>query len=227
VSPTRTRGGDERWRAKLYPVFFELAELNREFETRFEELQRKVKEQLSSLGSNTSPEFRKEIEQRYYTGLADLDRWYVERLVAINQQYTPVPYNPLAFNYLTLDEPISDQQGIGEYIHFHRHGESLPFTAGNESSGDLAAHDKIARTDRDLFQIMHGKGPIKPFQQNLIHRQLLQIVIAFEKEPLTAEELAECFDHFCACGKDHDADGLRKMRNRFEAELRKKPAEPL
>jgi hypothetical protein len=227
VSAIRAKSGDEGWRPKLYPVFFELALCNKEFETRFGELQRKVKEELSSLGPNASPEIRKENEQRYYGGLAELVRWQEERLIEINQRYTPVPYNPLAFSYLTLDQPVSDQQGIGEYIHFHRHGESLRFTAGNETSGNLVAHDKIARTERDLFQVMHGKGPIKPFQENLTHRQLLQLVIAFEKEPLTAEELAECFDHFCACGKVHDADGLRKMRNRFEAELRKNPAEPL
>lgn len=227
MSPGRKKGGDERWGAKLYPVFSDLAECNREFETRFGNLQRRVEEELCYIGSNAAPEIRKEIEQRYYSGLAELDRWYEERLTEINHRYTPMPYNPLAFSYLTLDQPISDQQGIGEYIHFHRHGESLRFTAADETSGDLDAHDKIARTERDLFQIIHGKGPIKPFQENPSHRQLLQIVIAFEKEPLTADELAECFDHFCACGKDHDADGLRKMRQRLEAELGKKPAEPL
>ena len=222
------KGGDECWRAKLYPVFFDLAECNKEFETRFGDLQRKVKQERSSLGPNASPEIRREIEQRFYGGAAELYRWYEERVTEINQRYTPVPGNPLAFSYLTLDQLVSDEQGISEYIHFHRHGEALGLTAGNETSGDLVAHDKIARTERDLFQIIHGKGPIKPFQENLTHRQLLQIVIAFERELLTAEELADCFDHFCACGrKNHDADGLRKMRKRFEAELRKKPAEPL
>ena len=54
-----------------------------------------------------------------------------------------------------------------------------------------------------------------------------ELVISFESERLTAEELAECFDKYCACRnrkkkkkKAHDMDSLRKMRDRVEAELR-------
>jgi hypothetical protein len=217
VSPVRTKGGDDRWRAKLHAVFFELAELNKEFEHRFAELRSKAKEGLSSA----------RLEECFSRGVADLNEWFEEHLTDINQRYAPMPYNPLAFGYFTLDTPISDGQGLAEYLHFHRHGEALRVTAADDALGDLEAYDKIARTGKELRQVLHGKGPIKSFQENPIHRQLLQILICFEKEALTAEELAECFDHFCACGKDHDADNLRKMRNRLEADLRKNPAKPL
>jgi len=221
VSPI-TKGGDERWRAKLHAVFFELAESNKEFEHRLAELLRKAKEGLSSAGLLDAPQTRKRAEECFSRGIADLNEWFEERLKDINQRYTPMPYNPLAFRYLTLDTPISDRQGIAEYLHFHRHGEALRVTAVDDEQGDLEAYDKIARTGRELRQVLHGKGPIKPFQENPIHRQLLQILICFEKEALTAEESAECFDRFCGCGKEnHDPDGLRKMRNRLEAELRK------
>ena len=168
-----------------------------------------------------TPSLQDEIAGRTVRDTSQLDQWLSERLVDINSRYTVMPYNPLVFSYLTLDPPISDAEGIREYLHFHRHGESLRVTGAKDSGGDLDAWDKIARTERDVRILAYGKGPIKPFQGDLMHRQLLQLVICFESEPLTAEDLAQCFDKYCACGKEsHDADALRKMRNRVEAELR-------
>ncbi len=90
-----------------------------------------------------------------------------------------------------------------------------------DAQGDLNAWDKISRTERDFRILAYGKGPIAPFQEDVVHRQLLELVISFESERLTAEELAECFDRYCACRKKaHDMDSLRKMRDRVEAELR-------
>jgi hypothetical protein len=222
VNAAKTKPGAGDWRNKLHPVFFELAECNKEFEARFAELQEKATQKQTSAEPSSSTETKKTIADEYWKGVAALDRWYEERLIDINERHKPLPYNPLAFSYLTLDQPISDQQGIEEYLHFHRHGESLNATEANDAQGDLDAWDKISRTGKDLRRIVFGKGPIKPFQENPIHRQLLQIVIAFETEPLTAEELAACFDLYCACGKDdHDADSLRKMRHRLEADLQK------
>ena len=55
----------------------------------------------------------------------------------------------------------------------------------------------------------------------MVHRQLLELVTCYEHKRLTAEELAQCFDKYCGCEKEnHDADALRKMRDRFEVELR-------
>jgi hypothetical protein len=222
---TKTRPGD--WRAKFHAVFRELAECNREFELRFAELQKWLTQEISSAGPNTSPETQKEISDRYYAGVANLDTWYEQRLIDINERYTPIPYNEIAFRYLTLDQPVPDRRGLAEYLHFHRHGEALKVTEANDAQRDLAAWDKISRTEKDVRRIFYAKGSMKPFQEDQLHRQLLQIVIAFEKEPLTADELAACFDDYCACGKEiHDADSLRKMRNRFEADLRKS-AKPL
>jgi hypothetical protein len=94
-------------------------------------------------------------------------------------------------------------------------------TATKDAQGDLDAWDKISRTERDFRVLAFGKGPMAPFQEDVVHRQLLQLVICYERERLTADELAQCFDEYCACGKEsHDADALRKMRDRYEAELK-------
>lgn len=209
------------WRNKLHSVFFELSDLNQKFEKRWAQLQSEGKQELKATGPTASPKVRNEIVARFGKGTAQLERWFEEKLVDINKRYKPIPYNPLAYGYFTLDSPISDSEGLRQYLHFHRHGESLEVTEAKDTQGDIEAWDKIARTERDLRILAYGKGPVTPFQGDAVHRQLLQLVICYESERLTADELAECFDKYCACGKkSHGADSLRKMRDRFEAELK-------
>lgn len=201
-------------------MFFELAELNREFEKRWAMLQTESKRELQAAGAQR-PDLQKRISARFLRETQKLERWFEERLADINRRHTPVPYNPIAYSYFTLDPPISDSEGIREYVHFHRHREPLRVSEMKDAQGDLDAWDKISRTERDVRILAFGKGPIAPFQEDVVHRQLLQIVICYESERLTAEELTQCFDKYCACGKEiHDPDALRKMRDRFEADLR-------
>jgi hypothetical protein len=219
VGRPRSNPQPDGWKKKLPSVFFELAEVNREFEKRLAKLQKEWRRKLKAAGAKR-PEHQKKISARFLGERGQLDRWFEQRLVDINRRYTPIPYNPIAYSYLTLDPPITDSEGIKEYLHFHRHGEALRVTETKDAQGDLNAWDKISRTERDVRILAFGKGPIAPFQEDVVHRQLLQIVICYGTERLTADELAQCFDKYCACGKEnHDADALRKMRDRFEAEL--------
>jgi len=221
VGRRRTNEAQGNWHRKLHSVFFELADLNQQMEKRWAQLQNECREGLRAAGPKASPDLQGRVVGRFKKGTSQLEKWFEERLVHINKRYSPVPGNLRAYSYLTLDPPISDSQGIREYLHFHRYGESLRVTSTKDGLGDIKAWDKIARTERDLRVLAFGKGPIAPFQEDVVHRQLLQLVICYERERLTADELAECVDEYCACGKEnHDADALRKMRDRFEAELR-------
>jgi hypothetical protein len=215
------------WHNKLHAVFFELADLSKGAEKRWAQLQNESREELRVAGPGASPEVRNEIVSRFVNGTAQLERWFTEQLVDIDKRYKPIPYNPLAYSYLTLDSPMSDSEGLRQYLHFHRHGESVEVTEAKDAQGDLEAWDKLARTERDYRILAFGKGPIAPFQEDPVHRQLLQLVICYESERLTAEELAECFDKYCACRrKSHEPDSLRKMRDRFEAELKSSMKSP-
>ena len=208
------------WRKKLRPVFFELAELNAQFERRWKQIQDDARKEFDATGANPSPEVCDAIVFRFKQKTSDLEAWFEQKLIQINARHKPIPYNPAAYAYFTLDQPMSDSEGIRQYLHFHRHGESLHVSEEKDGAGDLEAFDKIARTERDVRMIVFGKGPIAPFQEDMVQRQLLQLVICYECEKLTAAELAECFDQYCACEKQtHDQDSLRKMRDRFQAEL--------
>jgi len=221
VGRQRNNPREDSWRDKLYPTFLEVADVNSNFEKRWAQLQKDCSQELNTAGSDVSSEAWNEIMARFMKGKAELESWFEEKLADINNRHTPIPYNPVAYSYFTLDQPISDAEGLRQYLHFHRHGESLQVSEVKDAQGNIEAWDKIARTERDFRVLAFGKGPVKPFPEDTVHRQLLQSVICYERERLTAEELAECFDKHCACGKEnHEPDSLRKMRDRFEAELK-------
>jgi hypothetical protein len=209
------------WRDKLHPVFFELAELNRQFEREWKQAEEKCKRELEALGSRASPDLRAEVISGLQEKGNKLDAWITEKLVDINRRYGSFPYNPLAYSYLdlTAGQSSSDDDHFAAYLHWLRHRESLQITVANDSQGDLKAYGKLARTGEDLRRIAHKKGRIKPFQGDLVHRQLLELILCYEIRPLTAEERAQCVDDYCACGKTHDADALKRQAARLKKEL--------
>jgi len=208
------KAGD--YRHKLQPIFFELAEANREFETRFAKAEADHHLALKkSVDSKTSAE----INRRFHEETNELIEDSQKKLSEINQRYRNIEYNSLAYSYFSAHSVDDQNQGIGEYIHFERHGESLSKTQEDMSHGDVEALKRIQRSQEDYFRAAQKKGPIKAFQGDPIHRQLLELILAFELESLTKEERADCADEYCACGKSHDPDALDKQCRRLKKQL--------
>ena len=132
---------------------------------------------------------------------AQLDR----ELDEVSQRFGDVDYNPLPFGYLYTPTGARDDEShtFVRAHHWARHQESVDATIARDQMGDSKAWDDWHRTGADIRKLAHRKGPIKPFKVDLAHRDLLQLVMAYEVEPLTADERAECFDAFCGCGNIH------------------------
>jgi len=206
------------WRNKLHPAFFKLAQLNCQFEINWKKIELECRQELEKTGRNASAELRSKAVTRLNDKADKLMTKLDENLVEINQNYPELPHNPLAYSYL---DPRSGQPAddLVPYLHWMRHGESLKRTEAEDAKGDIKAWRKLARTAEDQRRIVHKKGPIKAFQGDTVHRQLLELILCFEIKPLTAEERATCVDAYCACGKIHDADALKKQYRRLKREL--------
>jgi hypothetical protein len=208
---------EQSWRDKFHPVCFELAALNRWMEEEFSRLQRECVKRKKNLGDQ--PDQKADgVAAYYYEGAAKLSSEFDRKLVEINQRYPDLSYNSLAYSYFDLasGEPADN---LVPYLHWMRHRESLQATTTQDAQGNIKAWRKIARTAEDYRRIRHKKGPIKPFQGDTVHRQLLELMLCFELKPLTAEERADCADAYCACKKIHDADALKKQFGRLRREL--------
>jgi hypothetical protein len=208
------------WRNKLHEAFFELAELNRQFEIEWSRIQLECRQRLERLGQKVTAELRDKVVSRLRKKADELETKFNEKLVEINQRYPQLPYNSLAYSYFDL-RPGQPVDYLVPYLHWMRHRESLQRTEAKDAEGDIRAWRKLARTAEDQRRIIHRKGPIKPFQGDTVHRQFLELILCYEIERLTAEERADCADAYCACGRTHDADALKKQAARLKSDLQR------
>ncbi len=205
------------WRNKLDPVFFELAKVNRWFEIKFKRINEECKKRLERL-ETSDQKARERIGSLYYRTVEKLSSELDEKLVEINRRHPNPSYNSLAYSYFDFASDRS-AENLVPYVHWMRHGESLQATTVEDAEGSIKGWRKIARTAEDWRRIVHKKGPIKPFQGDTIHRQLLELILCFELELLTEEERAACADAYCACGRIHDAKALRRQFTRLKRDL--------
>jgi hypothetical protein len=214
------------WREKLPRVFFETAALNRQFEIEYRRNNDECRLALKALGKNAPVERQAEVVRHLEQTHVELLERVSRQADEIDRRWGDVPHNPAAFRYLARaaenDPAGSHDDDLVRYLHWMRHRESIAATQRSDVDGDLTAIDKLAATAKDWRRIVHGKGPLKPFQGDTVHRQLLGILLAYEmNEPLTAEERADCFDEYCPCGKTHDGDALKKQYARLKKDLNK------
>jgi hypothetical protein len=109
--------------------------------------------------------------------------------------------------------------GILEWLCWRRYGQPLAILVVEDKAGNLEAHNKVRRLRDDLWHLVHGRSPIEPFKGNSHHSEIMELGLSLGLDALTDEELADCFDEFCACGKAHDADALKKQRARVRKSL--------
>lgn len=209
--------------AKLPPVFFEVAELKKKFEHRLQRLRQECEEGLKRLGDKPTDQQRIDYVRGIDVRSIQLVTWAEQALAEIDHRHRNVRFNPDPHKYLY--SPTGERGDANEtffrWLHWERHGESLDVTRNRDSSGDLRAWDAIHRTGADLRRLLTRKEPIKPFQGDPVHRELHQLILTYEIEPLTDEERAACFDEYCACGKTHSADALKKQYSRLKKDLAK------
>jgi hypothetical protein len=58
-----------------------------------------------------------------------------------------------------------------------------------------------------------------PFRVDPDHLTLFEIGFDLGLNELSSEELADCFDAVCPCGRSHDADSLKKQRGRLRVAI--------
>jgi hypothetical protein len=207
------------WRKKLHPAFFDLAKLWKSFTTRKMAIERAYQRALRELGPTPAREPLRKLSFHLEKAMNILAQKLDAKLVGVNARYPSLSTGPLAYPWLQYARtgPINaetDSVGLIEWIHFERHKEPLNKTLDQAKKGDLSAFQRVKRTEEDAFRIAHGKR-LKKFKSDPYHRDLLQLGLCFGMEKLTSEELADCFEQYCTCGKFHDADALKHQRARL------------
>jgi len=107
-----------------------------------------------------------------------------------------------------------------------RHPKS-PHNLLSVPPGSLEAHKRVLRVRDEFWRLVYGNGPGIPFKGNSNHSDIMELGLNLGLDRLTEEELADCFDEVCPCGKAHDADALKKHRARVRKQLERARYESL
>lgn len=190
------RRAKSSWREKVHPVFIEACGVYRH----------SVK-QFLALGKNPPADRVQEINTQCQHDLGE-----IEKRVS-GQKYTPAGPDPLDSIFVDLQN-ASHNQGFMEQLHWQRYAEPLWIAVQKAEEGDLEAIDRVHRTQKDYTRAAFRLGGIKPVKADLDHAGMFDVGLPLGLSTLTAEELADCFDEMCPCGKAHDADALKKQRAR-------------
>jgi hypothetical protein len=115
--------------------------------------------------------------------------------------------------------PEEKLQQVLDWFFFKRNRTPRWLALEKEKEGDLKAHKQLVRANDEFWRLMNGHGPVTPFKVDQFHTDLLELGLHLGLKVLSAEELADCFDEVCACGRSHDADAVKKQRSRVLKDL--------
>jgi len=116
---------------------------------------------------------------------------------------------------------ISDEDYMLAWFAWNRYGKTLKQLLEEDRNGVRQSSMRVLAVNRDYQRWRYSElDPEKAkFKLDREHQVLLRYGLAFGIGALSAEELADCFDELCPCGKTHFPENLRKLRTRLEAFL--------
>lgn len=148
---------------------------------------------------------------------------FLTRVDELYKKYSTLPETPAHMIYGTLGKWSNPPQQLGEvilsWLHWNRFRIPLWQDTTKAGSGDVSASKRITETVID-YDARRSDPNWKPsFRTDLEHAEMFELEFGLGLEKLTEEQLAECFDALCGCGKTHSSDALRKYRKRFARDL--------
>jgi hypothetical protein len=189
------------WKGKVHPAFLEIVRI-------FGDSQ----EALSGSGPNEIARNAQKLRAQVLHTREELLKRYPELRPGS-------PSNHITAASARFSSQRDNVTGIAEWLSWRRFGQPLTTLVAEEKAGNLDAHHKVSRLRDDLWHLAHRRGPIEPFKGNSRHSEIMELGLNLGLAKLTAEELTDCFDEFCRCGKDHDPDALKKQRTRVHNQL--------
>jgi hypothetical protein len=116
---------------------------------------------------------------------------------------------------------ISDEDYMLAWFAWNRYGKTCKQLLEEDRNGVRRSSVRVLTIRRDYQRWRYNElDPEKArFKLAHEHQVLLRYGLAFGIGELSPEELADCFDELCPCGKIHFPENLRKLRTRVLAFL--------
>jgi len=119
------------------------------------------------------------------------------------------------------DLPAGSTISIGDYMFaalcWYKYGKTIKELVQQSAAGSPKASTQLLNLMRDYDRWRFGKPHRRQSGSkfDLNHHSLMTSGLDLGLDRLTADELADCFDELCSCGKEHSPENLRKLRERM------------
>jgi len=113
---------------------------------------------------------------------------------------------------------ISRAQYMLSWLCWFKFNKTLPQLLRERETGKLKAIKQFNRLTLlfDEWQYGHIDPNKLKFKTDIDHFDLMIAGLDLGLGSLTPNELADCFDALCPCGKEHDPENLAKLRKRID-----------
>ena len=197
----------ENWRDKVHPFFVEVAEY-----------QKKVT-QLTFSGSKADRAEADRLSKEIPEDLMRRAEQLHDEMKAAGKPRRKASLVIYGAEGLPPGSEIPLEQYMLCWLCWFKYNKTLTQLLRERDSGNLKAIKQFNRLILEFDKWQYGyTDPNKlKFKTNLDHFDLMIAGLDLGIEMLSPEELADCFDELCPCGKEHDPELLAKLRKRIDA----------
>jgi len=201
------------WRDKVHPFFIKSAEMSKRIVILARSDSLADRQEIARLNKDVMPEIMREAELLYDEQQAAGRIRHLGFLKA------------LGIDQLPPGTELPDGEFIYRFLCWFRFGKNAEQLTALYEAGDLKAVKQMhkLRLEYDMWKL----GKVDPnklkFKTDLDHFVLLNGGLDLGLEDLNPDQLAECFDELCPCGRVHEPENLKKLRRRIVKMFPPKP----
>jgi len=194
-----------KWREKVHPFYVRIAEHDKK---------------IWKLRASSSPKDRAEAQRLSENPPPDL----VEEARRLHDELerSRGPRYRAAMTVLGVEDlPPDSTVSYGHYmlwrLSWYRYGKTIKQLMEESEAGSERAGKQFLSVLRDYERWRFGKLDVEKqkLKFDVQHSVLMMAGLDLGLDKLNPEELADCFDALCACGKAHLPENLRKLRTRL------------
>jgi len=203
--PPALKGSSTDWRGKIHPFFIKMAEQHKKIVQLSRSGSEEDRQESQRLIRNPPPEMVEEAQRvgdEFRRSGKKIDS-SVSAIFQIDERFPATPN-------------ISDEEYMLAWFAWNRYGKTFKQLLEEDRNGVRQSSMRVLTVGRDYQRWRYRElDPEKAkFKLDREHQVLIQYGLAFGVESLSAEELADCFNELCPCGKTHFPENLRKLRTR-------------
>jgi hypothetical protein len=192
------------WRDKVHPFFVHMLEYNNQVTKLRSSPKKADQEEALRLTHNPPPELAEEAD-RMHDAIPPAERPQHDAYLSI---------------FGLTDAPEGGTMSEGQFtlgwLAFNKFEKSIVELVGGNAAGDEKSSRQLLSVQRDFQAWRYGKLDVNKmrFKFDNHHILIMQAGLELGLRDLSPDELADCYDELCNCGKTHDPENMNKLRAR-------------